>query len=221
MTRFGSFEFDAGRRLLLRAGREVHLSPKAFDLLTLLVEAAPRVVPKSELYARLWPRVAVSDATLVGLIKELRRALGNSDTGAPLIRTANRIGYALDIPPSQIPLATRAWRWLVASGRRVQLGEGENSIGREPQSTLQLDHATVSRHHARITVSGDGAVLEDLGSKNGTRVGATPIRGPVCLHNGDRVAFGKIVVTYRESIAGLSTATQRSRIVEPASNLEQ
>ena len=50
MALFGSFEFDAARRQLSREGREVHLTPKAFDLLKVLLEAAPRVVPKGELH---------------------------------------------------------------------------------------------------------------------------------------------------------------------------
>ena len=53
----------------------IHLTPKGFDLLALLVSEAPRVVPKAELHQRMWPGTFVSDATLVGLVKEVRRAL--------------------------------------------------------------------------------------------------------------------------------------------------
>jgi predicted XRE-type DNA-binding protein len=66
-VRFGPFEVDSERRLLLKEGGEVHLKPKAFDLLALLVAEAPRVVRKDELHRRLWPGTFVSDATLVGL----------------------------------------------------------------------------------------------------------------------------------------------------------
>ena len=61
--------------MLLATGEPVHLTPKAFDLLSLLVEAAPRVVPKREIHERLWRGGVVTDATLVGLVKEIRRAL--------------------------------------------------------------------------------------------------------------------------------------------------
>ena len=67
-VRFGSCELDAARRQLLREGREIHLTPKAFELLTVLVDAAPRVVKKAELHQCLWPNGIVSDAMLVGLI---------------------------------------------------------------------------------------------------------------------------------------------------------
>ena len=91
--RFGAFTLHADRRQLLRDGREVHLTPKAFDLLTLLVAHAPAVVPKREIHARLWPDTFVSDATLVGLVKEVRRALNDEQQGT-VIRTAHRVGYA-------------------------------------------------------------------------------------------------------------------------------
>ena len=52
---FGPFTFDAGTRQLLRDGRELHLSPKAFDLLLLLLERRPAVVSKAEVLARIWP----------------------------------------------------------------------------------------------------------------------------------------------------------------------
>jgi DNA-binding winged helix-turn-helix (wHTH) protein len=221
MARFGSFEFDAARRRLARDGREVHLKPKAFDLLALLIEAAPRVVPKAELHERLWPRGIVSDATLVGLVKEIRRALGDRGSAAPLIRTAHRVGYAFDAPLEAAPRPTATRRWLVASGRRVVLAAGENLIGRDPDASLQLEHSTVSRRHARITVGDARAVLEDLGSKNGTCVGDTPLSGKVDLRDGDRLSFGRIVVTYREAPDGPSTATQLSRAGVPYSSLER
>ena len=80
---------------MTRGGEDLHLTPKAFDLLLLLVEAAPRVVPKAELHTRLWPDSFVADTTLVGLVKEVRRVLGDTDAAAPLIRTVARVGYAL------------------------------------------------------------------------------------------------------------------------------
>jgi DNA-binding winged helix-turn-helix (wHTH) protein len=221
MTRFGPFAFDALRRLLLRDEREIHLTPKAFDLLAVLIAAAPRVVPKREIYERLWPGGVVSDATLVGLIKEMRRALGDHDRRAPLIRTVHRVGYAFAAPlaGAQQP-AGNLWRWLVSSGRRVSLLDGENLIGRDPDARLQLDDSTVSRRHARIMLSGADALLEDLGSKNGTCVGGVRVDGQVALRDGDRVAFGRVFATYREASTGLSTATHISRIRGARSSVE-
>jgi DNA-binding winged helix-turn-helix (wHTH) protein len=109
-VRFGAFAVDLLRRQVVCSDEEVHLTPKAFDLLALLIAEAPRVVTKTELHDRLWPGSFVSDATLVGLVKELRRALDDRDPGAPIIRTAHRIGYAfcprIEVAPSQTP---RIW----------------------------------------------------------------------------------------------------------------
>jgi DNA-binding winged helix-turn-helix (wHTH) protein len=208
MPRFGSFELDSGRRQLLRDGRETHLTPKAFDLLCLLIDAAPRVVPKAELHQRLWPNGVVSDATLVGLVKEIRRALADHDRTAPLIRTAHRVGYAFNAPVVRRPPEPRMSRWLMAGRRRIALVDGENVVGRDPEASVWLDDSTISRRHARLVVSDTGTVLEDLGSKNGTTVGGVRLTAAVTLHNGDRFACGQILVTYRESDLGLPTATQ-------------
>jgi DNA-binding winged helix-turn-helix (wHTH) protein len=89
IARFGSFVVDSDRRQLIsHEGGEIHLTPKAFDLLVLLVLEAPRIVRKGELHDRLWPRTFVSDATLAGLVKEIRRGLDDHNSSAPLIRTA-------------------------------------------------------------------------------------------------------------------------------------
>jgi DNA-binding winged helix-turn-helix (wHTH) protein len=215
MSRFGSFEIDLQRRQLRRGEQELHLTPKAFDLLSLLVDAAPRVVPKSELHQRLWPAGVVTDATLVGLVKEIRRVIEDVDPQAPLIRTAHRVGYAFDAPVTRTPQPPRLTHWLIVGERRIALVEGENIIGRDPDVNVWLDFATISRRHARLTVTSTGTVIEDLGSKNGTSVDGTRITTSQALRNGQQFTCGRIEMTYRESSVGLPTATELSRIVEP------
>jgi DNA-binding winged helix-turn-helix (wHTH) protein len=206
-VRFGPCELDAARRQLLREGREIHLTPKAFDLLTLLVDAAPRVVKKLELHERLWPNGIVSDAMLVGLVKEIRRALDDRDKNAPLIRTVHRVGYALAPAVAHAPRPPSVSRWLIVGERRIVLVDGDNVIGRDAQANVQLDYATVSRRHARIVVTGTRTMLEDLGSKNGTTIGGEKLAAAVELRNGDRFTCGQVLLAYRESQAGLPTAT--------------
>ena len=219
MRRFRSFAVDEARRQLLRDGRELHLTPKAFDTLLLLLDAAPRVVRKSELHDHLWPNGIVSDASLVGLVGEIRRALGDQDPDARIIRAVPRVGYAFDAPVTaeasqrvEGEERTNVKRWLVWRARRITLAKGANLIGRDPDSRMWLDYSTVSRRHAQIVVSETGALLEDLGSKNGTRLHDTPVTRPTLLHDGDRIGFGRMTVTYRESAAGLATVTELSRV---------
>jgi DNA-binding winged helix-turn-helix (wHTH) protein len=215
VLRFGECTIDVPRREVRRHDAAVHLTPKAFDLLVLLVHEAPRVVAKSELHERLWPGTFVTDATLVGLIKEIRRGLGDHDPGAPIIRTAHRIGYAFSLPLEGTPSATRLRHWLVVSGQRLALRDGENLIGRDPSAHVCLDSASVSRSHARIVAGHDGASIEDRGSKNGTRVGDQPVAGVTTLRDGDRLRFGTVSAVYRASGAGMSTETHGGNGTRP------
>jgi DNA-binding winged helix-turn-helix (wHTH) protein len=213
VVRFGPFALDPARRQLTREGREVHLTPKAYALLALLVEESPRVMPKSELHDRLWPGTFVSDATLAGLVKELRRALDDRNPRAPIIRTAHGVGYA--ISPAVEGIRSRSsglWHWIVAGERRIPLHEGENAIGRDPDATVWLDFAGISRRHARIIVSGTSVFLEDLGSKNGTRVEGQPVQGRAELRDGDAIHVASIRVAYRRSTSGFSTETGSGRV---------
>jgi DNA-binding winged helix-turn-helix (wHTH) protein len=204
-VRFGPFQLDDAQRKLTRNGVEVHLTPKAFDLLIVLVTDAPRVLSKNELHTRVWPSTFVSDATLVGVIKELRRALDGGDEKISRIRTVHRVGYAFAASVEHERPGGQVWHWVVVSGRHVGLSAGENRIGRDPASAVWLDSAGVSRNHARIVVAGSEATIEDLGSKNGTSVGGKPTAGKEKLIDGDLVELGPISILYRCSTAGLST----------------
>ena len=211
--RFGAFTLDVERRRLERGDQNVHLTPKAFDLLSLLVYEAPRVIPKAELHQRLWPGTFVSDATLAGLIKELRKALDDYDSSAPIIRTMHSVGYAFAREMERAGTRsefTDTRHWLVAPNSKFPLYEGENVIGRDPASSVWIDATRISRRHARITIGETGAQLEDLGSKNGTIVGTETIVEPVSLRDGDRITIGNVSLVYRISTSGLSTEIQSS-----------
>ena len=210
MMRFGKFEFDPVTRRVRCEGAEIHLAPKVFELLVALLDGAPRVVSKRELHARLWPGGVVTDATLVALIKQLRAALDDRDRSARLIRTVHRVGYALEAPVTHPAAATPALatRWLTLGERRLSLMTGENIVGRDVAANVRLDDAAVSRRHARILVSGSGAHIEDLGSKNGTFIDGQQIAArPMPLRNGIQLAFGTVLVIYGESGNGMPTLT--------------
>jgi DNA-binding winged helix-turn-helix (wHTH) protein/TolB-like protein len=92
--RFGLYVLDLDRGSLLRGATEVVLRPKTFGVLVYLVENSSRLVSKDELFAAVWPNVAVTDDALVQSIGELRRALG--DDGPRLIKTVPRRGYRFE-----------------------------------------------------------------------------------------------------------------------------
>jgi DNA-binding winged helix-turn-helix (wHTH) protein len=213
---FDTFILDDDTRQLTRGGQVVHLTPKAFDLIHVLAAEAPRVVSKSEVHQRLWPDTFVSDASLAGLIKELRRALDDTNPDAPVIRTVHRVGYACGLEVRSAPtVRPHAWHWLVLQGRRVPLAEGANVIGRDPEADVWLDATRVSRRHARIVIENDEVRLEDLESKNGTTVEGSSVRGAIALKDGDHITFGSTACLYRRSPAGISTATRPSALARP------
>jgi hypothetical protein len=87
---------------------------------------------------------------------------------------------------------------LLPTGERLQLGEALVTIGRRPESTLQLGDPNVSRNHAEIRPHGNGWVLVDLGSTNGSRVNGTRVSSHE-LREGDELAFGSTVLRFEAS----------------------
>jgi DNA-binding winged helix-turn-helix (wHTH) protein/Tol biopolymer transport system component len=90
---FDSFRIDVEERLLLREGRPVQLTPKAFDILLKLVESSGRVLEKDALMKEVWPDTFVEEANLVNNISLLRKVLGEDSTGGGYIQTVPRRGY--------------------------------------------------------------------------------------------------------------------------------
>jgi DNA-binding winged helix-turn-helix (wHTH) protein len=210
LVRFGSYTLDTRRRQLLDGDRPIHLSRKAFDALAVLAERRPNVVTKEELHARLWPDTFVVDANLSVLVAEIRRALGDDAQTPTFIRTIHRIGYAFcGDSEREIEPARQGGLWLAWHDRAFALAEGDNVIGREPGCAIWLDAPGVSRQHACVSVKGERVTIADLGSKNGTFVGSTPVREPHPLADGDLVRFGPVEVEFRQ---GGSRATETIRI---------
>jgi DNA-binding winged helix-turn-helix (wHTH) protein len=205
---FDNFTLDCSTRQLLRDGEALHLSPKAYELLQLLVEAAPRALSKAQLQDRIWPDTFVVEANLQHLIAEIRRALGDSPRQPRYVRTLFGFGYAFQQPtaPADQPQQQVVCR-LVWDEGRVTLAAGEYTIGRDAAADVVLDSTTVSRQHARLRVSGGAVALEDLESKNGTFVGGRRVHGVVTLSDGEALRFGKVPVTIRIGGTGVATAT--------------
>jgi DNA-binding winged helix-turn-helix (wHTH) protein len=213
--RLGNVTFDSESRQLWRGRSEIHLSPKAFELLKVLVEGRPRAFAKTDLQERLWPNVYVSDTNLATLIAEIRRALGDDAQRPRFIRTVHRFGYSCcaDVADASEAAAAAAAEvdslllcWLLKDRRRLPLAEGENILGRKLDDGITVDSHTVSRRHARITVSERGAVLEDLDSKNGTFLREARVKTPAALADGDQIRLGSVVMQFR-TVSGSRTAT--------------
>jgi len=208
--RVGELILDVEARQLLRESSEVHLSPKAFDLLKILVEQHPRALSKKELHEHLWPATFVSDVNLATLIGEVRQALGDDARRPRFVRTAHRFGYAFcgevnQVTEGDVRQESARFCWLVQEGRRIPLQTGENILGREPDNGVNLDSPTVSRQHARILVSANGVTLEDLESKNGTFLHGKRVSTAMPLKDGDEIRTGAVVLRFRIASGVTST----------------
>jgi DNA-binding winged helix-turn-helix (wHTH) protein len=200
---FSDCAYDSGTREVTKAGRVLPLSPKALLLLDLLIRRRPNAVAKQEVHEHLWPGTFVSDASVGNVIAELRAALGDDARSPQIIRTVHRFGYAFRAAVQTGALgAERATPSsvecrLVRDGSEIHLRPGENLIGRDSDVVVWIDDSAVSRRHARILVGEDGAVLEDLNSKNGTKVRGRRISGIERLEDRDEIAIGPATLVFR------------------------
>ena len=213
-ARFAQFTIDSDTRQLLRGDSEVHLSPKAFDLLCTLIQNRPKVVEKADLYARIWPDTHVVDANLNILIGEVRRAVGDTAQRQELIRTVHGVGYAF-CGAVDAHAATRdaLFCWVAWGRNTTPLAEGDNIVGRDPRSAVWLDADGVSRRHATIRVDSANrrVALEDLGSTNGTFLRRVPVHGAVELTDGDSIHVGTVELTVHLWAADKVPETRRIR----------
>ena len=197
--RFGDVTFDPARRLVLRGPRPVHLEPRALRLLEILLSCRPKALSKAEILDAVWPGTFVTEGSLSALVKDLRKALGESARAPSYIRTVFGYGYAFEGTVLEVaPTAPSSERHsLVWAGTEIRLAEGPNVLGREPPAEVVLPHPSVSREHARIEVAGEQAAIEDLGSTNGTFRGETRVAGRVALADGDELRVGAVRLVYR------------------------
>jgi DNA-binding winged helix-turn-helix (wHTH) protein len=206
---------DSDTRRLQREGQGVHLTPKAMELLELLVRSRPRAVSKTAIKGALWPDAHVGAGSLTVLAAELRTALGDDARQPTWIRTVFGFGYAFagegtDEPlersaPAPVP-SQPAFR--VVWGRRtLPLAEGDNVLGREDDVGVRIDAAGISRRHALIRVRGAEAIIEDLGSKNGTHLRGGRLVAPASLKDGDVFVLGDVALVFRSSPLRGATAT--------------
>lgn len=213
-VRFGSFVFDSATRELLGNGRPVHLSPKSFDLLEILIAQRPAVVPKGLLQDRLWPDSFVDEANIGNAIAEIRRALADDPRSPSYVCTVPRRGYRFCADaqeagaPAPKAAAERPQWWLSWQDATLPLADGENLVGRHPSCAVWINARSVSREHARIVIAGGQATIEDCGSTNGTLVDGTRITSPHLLVDGAAITFGSETATFRQLTEATTAETE-------------
>ena len=189
--RFDEFTFDCSSRLLLRGDAQQHLSPKAQHLLQLLLTACPRALSREELYDALWPSTFVCETNMAGIVREVRRALGDDARESQYIRTVHGFGYAFCGDVESVQPRRSVPAILICEGRRYPLFEGKNPVGRADDGSVVLDDGTVSRRHAVISIIDGEMWIEDLDSTNGTYVDQQRVSRKQLMHR-MQIDFGAV-----------------------------
>jgi DNA-binding winged helix-turn-helix (wHTH) protein len=212
---FAAFTFDSVSGELREGARRVPLLGTASELLRVLIEERHRVVSKDELLRRVWRGAPVEEGNLSTYITKLRSALSDDPQAPRFIRTHHGRGYRFiadvtgDMPS---PPASRGPSGFVLEweGRELPLRHGENVIGRTAAGgSIAIADPHVSGAHARITVRGEAATIEDLDSKNHTFVGEMRVTAPHSLRAGDVIRLGGPTVIFRR--AAVKTVTVKAK----------
>ncbi len=213
--RLGEWLVQPSLNRVMLGGRTVEVRPKLMDVLCFLVQHPGDVCSKDEIIAAVWARAYMAESVLTRSVAELRRILADEAAEPRIIETIIKRGYRLIAPvmpaegaaagppgvgprppgrPSALGEHTCGLCW---GEQEIPLVEGENVIGRTLEAVVRISSSRISRRHARIVVTGGRAVLEDLGSKNGTYLRGKKIQRPVELSDGDEICFGRDLVVFR------------------------
>src|SRR5688572_10757935 len=225
--RFADYELDLAAYRLRRRNQPVKLEKIPMELLILLVQRAGTLVPRSDIQAALWGGDVFVDhgAATNTAVRKIRRAHGDDAAIPRFVETVIGKGYrfvasvesdstASHVHDSTVEATNRpaaGWRgafprYFVTRGKQeFMLQVGESLFGRDPAAGVCIDHPSVSRHHASVSIDASGAVLRDLGSRHGTFVNGRRVDGAVRIDHGTIIGLGPITLTFIMLAAPAST----------------
>jgi DNA-binding winged helix-turn-helix (wHTH) protein/tetratricopeptide (TPR) repeat protein len=153
---FGQVELDADGYVLRRAGEEVTLQPKVFDVLRYLVEHRGRLISKTELLDALWPNEYVNEAVVTWSISHIRRALGQERLDKAPIETVHARGYrfSAEVAVNDGPQRVAA-RSVVRVGSDVPTFVGRERVAAELQQCLE---ETIAGHGSLCALTGEPGI---------------------------------------------------------------
>lgn len=130
LYQFCRFRFDPDNHLLESDNGPISLTPKAFEILLILVENGSRLTSKEELMRRVWPDSFVEEANLTVNISALRKQLGETPQGQQYIETVPKKGYRFAVPISHLSGNNNAEA--VSTVSLEKTGQEVLPLGREP-----------------------------------------------------------------------------------------
>ncbi len=221
--RFGEFELDVAAFTLRREGTPVRLEKIPMEVLVLLVEHAGTLVARDGIQAALWGSDVFldRDAAINTAMRKIRQALGEDADRPGFVETVVGKGYRFvgPIDRETIDAERQVANYRLTRGTHAfALQNGENLIGRDPDVHVFLDHRSVSRRHARLSLTPGRVVLEDLNSRNGTSVDGRGITSLTELHDGSIIGVGPITLTFVSLSGVASTRPMSGRVGPPDAN---
>jgi len=168
---FSGFRFDPENHLLESDGSPISLTPKAFEILLVLVQNGSRLTTKEELMRKVWPDSFVEEANLTVNISALRKQLGENPNGQRYIETVPRKGYRFAVPVSHVEVDnhTVAAPSVISVEETAQevLVPGEDSLisdrGRAPTATETTSKKSGWLRPVIVVLSLIAVVLSGLG----------------------------------------------------------
>jgi DNA-binding winged helix-turn-helix (wHTH) protein/TolB-like protein/lipopolysaccharide biosynthesis regulator YciM len=156
LYQFGKYRFDPVNHLLLSEESPVSLTPKAFDVLLVLVQNGRKLTSKEELMRKVWPDSFVEEANLTVNISALRRLLGKTEDGQQYIETVPKKGYRFAASVLELP---------------DQPSNGESSTDEIPAESLR----SLARHVESATAHIPEASVAPAWTKSRTRKSIVPV----------------------------------------------
>lgn len=192
---FDSFRLDAQKRLLLRQGEVLALTPKAFDTLLALVEMRGRVIEKDELMEAVWGETIVEESALSRNIYLLRKALGGNKEDHRFIVTVPGRGYRF-----------------VANVQELRDEPAEVIVATRTRTSVVLEEETEGQEDGELEKAGDREIERQRA--NSSRLPA------VALSPHRPVALALILVVLAILLIGFAYWWQRPNPKSPISNLQ-
>lgn len=196
--RSGVEPVEIGRKIVraVDAGRTLGVSGRAVVPNDIVVYLSPTDLDQFQSYADVLAR-DLAEATRAHAKEEGYTFLGAVSVALAedeALRTGD-VDVVAEIAEGE---GGRVGSLLLPDGARVPLGDEPAIIGRLPECAVTLNDPKISRHHAEVRPYGDGFLVADLGSMNGTTVNGVAIREQV-LADGDALGVGSTTIRFEAS----------------------
>ncbi|HEY6244384.1 MAG TPA: tetratricopeptide repeat protein [Pyrinomonadaceae bacterium] len=139
---FGEFRLETSERLLIRDGKAIPLTPKAFETLLVLVRSGGHLLEKEVLLKEVWPDAFVEEANLARNIWALRKALGDDNGEHRYVETVPKLGYRFVAPVTELPDGANSV--VIQRRLRARIVTTEESLTNVEQTPLVPERPTLS-----------------------------------------------------------------------------